>query len=58
MALLYTDIGDKDHAITWLERGVEQRSMYIDELKVEPMFDQLHSDPRFTALLRKMNLSN
>ena len=58
MALLYTDVGDKDHAFEWLKRGVEQRSMYIDEVKVEPIFDELHSDPRFRALLRTMNLPN
>jgi TolB-like protein/tetratricopeptide (TPR) repeat protein len=57
-ALLYLDIGDKDHAFQWLDRGIAQRSMYMDELKVEPMFDRLHSDPRFPALLRKMNLEN
>lgn len=56
MALLYLDTGGKDHAFEWLARGVEQRSLYINELKVEPMFDSLHSDPRFATLLRKMNL--
>jgi len=58
MALLYNDIGDKDRAFVWLERGVQQRSMFIDELRVEPMFDQLHADRRFAALLQKMNLPN
>jgi hypothetical protein len=57
-ALLYLDIGNKDLAFQWLDRGIAQRSMYMDELKVEPMFDRLHSDPRFPALLRKMRLEN
>jgi tetratricopeptide (TPR) repeat protein len=57
-ALLYLDIGDRDLAFQWLDRGIAQRSMYMDELKVEPMFERLHSDPRFPDLLRKMNLKN
>lgn len=57
-ALLYMDLGDKDGAFEWFARAVEQHSMFIDELKVEPMYDSLHSDPRFTALLKKMNLAN
>jgi tetratricopeptide (TPR) repeat protein len=57
-ALLYLDVGNKDLAFQWLDRGIAQRSMYMDELKVEPMFDRLHSDPRFPALLRKMRLEN
>jgi tetratricopeptide (TPR) repeat protein len=58
VALLYSDLGDADHAFAWLERGVTERSMFIDELKVEPMFDRLREDPRFPALLRRMHLAN
>lgn len=57
-ALLYMDSGDLDHAFEWLETGVREHSMFIAELKAEPMYDRLHSDPRFTALLRHMNLAN
>ena len=32
--------------------------MFIDELKMEPMYDRLRPDPRFTAILRKMNLAD
>jgi hypothetical protein len=37
MALLYLDVDDKDHAFEWFEKGIGQHSMFIDELKVEPM---------------------
>jgi TolB-like protein/tetratricopeptide (TPR) repeat protein len=56
--LLYMDTGDNDRAFEWLDRAVAQRSQFSDELKVEPMFEPLHSDPRWALLLRKMNLSN
>jgi TolB-like protein/Tfp pilus assembly protein PilF len=55
-AVAYMDVGDKDRAFEWFGKGVEEHSMFIDELKVEPMYDSLRSDPRFTALLRKMRL--
>ncbi len=57
MALLSMDTGNRDQAFAWLDRGVEEHSMFIDELKVEPLYDSLRTDPRFTALLRKMRLS-
>ena len=31
---------------------------YMIYLKVDPEFDQFHSDPRFQKLLRGMGLSN
>ncbi len=55
-AVLYMDLGDRDRAFEWFARGVDEHSMFIDEMKVEPMYDSLRSDPRFTTLLRKMNL--
>jgi TolB-like protein/tetratricopeptide (TPR) repeat protein len=55
-AVAYMDVGDKDRAFEWFEKGVEEHSMFIDELKVEPMYDNLRSEPRFTTLLRKMRL--
>ena len=57
-AVLYMDTGDNDHAFQWLETGVREHSMFINETKVEPRYDPLRSDPRFAALLRKMNLAN
>ncbi|MBI4906667.1 MAG: tetratricopeptide repeat protein [Acidobacteria bacterium] len=56
--LLYMDTGDKDRAFEWFDRAVERRSRFSDELKVEPMYEPLRSDPRWALLLRKMNLTN
>lgn len=55
LALVYTGLGDKDNAINQLNRAYEERAGWIIALKVEPMFDPLRSDARFTDLLRKMN---
>jgi TolB-like protein/Tfp pilus assembly protein PilF len=54
---IYIGLGEKEEAFTWLEKAYEARScMWMPWLKVEPRFDRLRSDPRFTALLQKMNL--
>jgi serine/threonine protein kinase/Tfp pilus assembly protein PilF len=57
-ARIYVALGEKDKAFEWLERSYEERSIggYFGNLKADPIFDPLRSDPRFTDLLRRMNL--
>jgi eukaryotic-like serine/threonine-protein kinase len=47
--------GRKDEAFKEMERSYEDRSWIMCQLKVNPVFDPLRSDPRFDALLRRMN---
>jgi len=57
-ALIYVGL-DKDKAFEWLEKGYEERLVVGDatnDIKVDPVYDPLRSDPRFTDLLRRMNL--
>jgi TolB-like protein len=54
-ALVYLGLGENSQAIDWLEKAYEERSPWLDWLKVEPMFDPLRSVPRFQALYKKMN---
>ncbi|NOR15487.1 MAG: hypothetical protein GQ544_07270 [Candidatus Aminicenantes bacterium] len=55
-AMIYVGIGDNDLAIELLEKAYEERSSELVKLKVHPFYDSLRSDPRFIALLKKMNL--
>jgi TolB-like protein len=48
--------GEKDKAFEWLERAYQQRDGGLSEIKVDLLLDHLHADPRFNALLKKMNL--
>jgi TolB-like protein/DNA-binding winged helix-turn-helix (wHTH) protein/Flp pilus assembly protein TadD len=57
MATVYIGLGDKDRAFHWLTKSVEQRGVDVSPLKVDPLFDPLRSDPRFAALLHRMNLA-
>jgi tetratricopeptide (TPR) repeat protein len=57
VATIYTGLRDKDQAFAWLEKAYEDRSWYMASLKVDPQLDALRSDPRFSSLLRRMNLA-
>jgi TolB-like protein/Tfp pilus assembly protein PilF len=48
--------GDKDQAFAWLERAYERHDSQFFNLKSEPRFASLLGDPRYHALLRKLNL--
>jgi tetratricopeptide (TPR) repeat protein len=56
LAQLYASLGDKDAALRWLERAVEQRDVWL-YLKADPAYDNIRSDPRFQSLLRRMHLN-
>jgi TolB-like protein/Tfp pilus assembly protein PilF len=55
-AMAYAWIGEKDKAFEWLERAYEVRSYFVTTIGVEPALDNLRSDPRFGALLKKIGL--
>lgn len=56
VALVYTGLGEKDKAFTWLDKAVEEHSFGLAYVKAEPRFDPLRSDPRFADLLHRINL--
>jgi serine/threonine-protein kinase len=56
VAVIYMGLGERDKAFEWLEKAYEERDNQMNYLKVEPMLDSLRKDPRFNALLMKMNL--
>ena len=49
--------GEKDSAFDWLERAYSQRDGGLAEAKIDPLLENLRDDPRYTALLRKLNLA-
>ena len=55
IALVYSVLGDRQKAFAWLEKAYEQHDTQIINLKVDPQYDPLRSDPRFQDLLRRMN---
>jgi hypothetical protein len=51
----YVGLGDKDKALTWLEKGCEEHDPLMVYMKVGPGMDPIHSEPRFQAVLRSLN---
>ena len=45
-----------DEAFEWLDRAYAQRDSGLIETKVDPLLKNLHSDPRYAAFLKKLNL--
>ncbi len=56
IASVYAWRGEKDRAFQWLERAYSERDASITWLKIDTFFRGLREDPRYKALLRKMNL--
>jgi len=54
MAMTFVGMGDHDAALRWLARGIEARTYILVFLRVDPIWDPLRGDPRFTELLQRM----
>ena len=56
IASVYAWRGEKDKALEWAERAYAERDVGITWLKIDFTFRGLREDPRYKALLKKMNL--
>jgi tetratricopeptide (TPR) repeat protein len=54
ITVVYAALGDMDQAMTWLEKGYEER--FNPGVLLRPGFDPLRSDARFQNLLRRIGL--
>ena len=55
-ALVYLAFGKKEEALTWLEKEVEDRSTYATWYAIDALLDVVRDEPRFKAMLKRMNL--
>jgi DNA-binding winged helix-turn-helix (wHTH) protein/tetratricopeptide (TPR) repeat protein len=53
-AIEFVRNGDRERAIDWLQRAANRRSDSILLAGIEPALQPLRSDPRFTAVLRRI----
>lgn len=57
LAVLHASLGNADEAFAALERAFTERSDMLANLKVEPHWDPLRSDPRFRDMLARVGLA-
>ena len=55
-AIIYTGLGDKDRAFEYLEKAYADHSHPLYHFPSRPLFDSLHSDPRYAEMVRRMKL--
>lgn len=53
---VYSALNQPDNAFQWLDKAYADRTSSLIYLRVDRVYDGLRSDPRFNALLKKMNL--
>ena len=55
IAEIYAQLGDKERALAALDRAYDVKDAGLLGLKIDAFLDPLRSEPRFAALLQKMN---
>jgi adenylate cyclase len=56
IAQVYVALGDYVKALDELEKAYQVRDVWMYGLYVDPVFDPIRNEPRFKAILKKMNL--
>ncbi len=57
IAIIHVGLNQLDEAFRWLQRACQHRSGKLIYLKANPIFEDLHADKRFDALVGKIGLS-
>ena len=56
IASIYAGLGEREQAFNWLDKSVERRFGPMIYLKVNPIWDNLRTDPRFARYLSRVGL--
>jgi serine/threonine-protein kinase len=55
IANVYNGLEDKEEALSYLEKSLEEREAQMTFIKIDTRWDWLRSEPRFIDLMRRMN---
>jgi tetratricopeptide (TPR) repeat protein len=58
LALVYLGLGDRTRALDYLEQAYAASSELLVWLKIDRIYDPLRSEPRFIALMKRLNFVN
>ena len=56
VAWIHIGLGNREEALDWTERAVDERLAGFYLPSVDPIYDSLRREPRFQSLLARMNL--
>jgi DNA-binding winged helix-turn-helix (wHTH) protein/tetratricopeptide (TPR) repeat protein/TolB-like protein len=56
LSFLYGRLGERDEAFRWLEKAIVRREDAVIHLLTNPAYDSLRNDPRFDAILKRLEL--
>jgi hypothetical protein len=54
VAVVHAGMGDSEASLTWLDRAFAERSHWLVWLRLDPRFDHLRANPRFSELLDRI----
>jgi eukaryotic-like serine/threonine-protein kinase len=57
VATLYAALGQKERALSWLDKAYTERDLYVTWIKVDSALDSLRPDARFQDLLQRMGFA-
>jgi tetratricopeptide (TPR) repeat protein len=56
IAMDFALLDERDQAFAWLDKAYEERSSWLLELKLDPVWDNLRTDARFQEQVRRIGL--
>jgi len=56
-ARIYALMADRDNAIEWIGKAIEERHYAVPFINVDPDFDSLRSDPRLVSMLQQIGIN-
>jgi serine/threonine-protein kinase len=57
IAIAYGALGDRTEGMEWLNRGIDEKDIYIPENFFDPLLDPLRTDPRYGQVLTRMGIT-
>jgi len=56
LAMIYNGLGERDEVVAHLERALDARETAMAFIKVDPRWDPIRNDARFTDIVARMNI--
>src|SRR6266702_4513961 len=56
LCIAHLGLRNVDQVFHWIDRAYEDRRGWLTYMKVDPIFDAVRNEPRYTAFLKRMNL--